>query len=151
MRIETTKDILKHFQKFHKLIADYYHDLSQKADKERVKLLLNYLEEREIQIEKTLNGLENSISSNVLNSWFTHSNCKEKLENLSNLLSGDLPSVNQVIDQFLYMDNCLIDLYSKLVESAENVEVQEFFDNLSELEKNHKKKILLNASQYEDI
>ena len=57
MRIETTKDILEHSRKFHKIIAEYYRKLSESSDKERVKLLLNSLEERESKIEETLEEL----------------------------------------------------------------------------------------------
>ena len=151
MRIETTKDILQHSRKFHKLIAEYYHSLSKNSEKERVKLLLNYLEERENQIEKTLEEMELSLSSHVLNSWFSHSQCQSRLDELAKLVTEENPDIDKVIDQFIYMDNCLIKIYSKLVHSAENVDVQEFFDNLTKLEENHKKKILKNASQFQDI
>jgi len=151
MRIETTKDILKHFQKFHKIIAEYWHQLSIRSDKERVKLLLNYLEEREEQIEKTLAEIELSSSSNILNSWFSHSQCEVKLEELSVIINEENPTVEEVIDRFVLMDDCLIELYSKLVRSAENIDVQDFFENLSKLEENHKIKILKNLSQYEDF
>ncbi|MFZ1291673.1 MAG: hypothetical protein WAR79_16375 [Melioribacteraceae bacterium] len=151
MRIETTKDILEHSKKFHQIIADYYRKLNLSEDKERVKLLLNYLEERETQIEKTISEIENSASSSVLNSWFTHSQCKSKLEVLSTLVYEEKVSVNELIDLFVYIDNCLIDLYTKLVDNAENVDVQDFFKSLSKLEENHKIKSLKNASQFEDI
>ncbi|MBK7106580.1 MAG: hypothetical protein IPH62_15005 [Ignavibacteriae bacterium] len=151
MRIETTRDILDHSKKFHQIIADYYRKLNQSEDKERVKLLLNYLEERETQIEKTISELENSASSNILNSWFPHSQCKTKLEVLSTLVSEEKISVDELIDLFVYLDNCLIELYTKLVDNAENVDVQEFFKSLSKLEENHKIKSLKSASQFEDI
>lgn len=151
MRIETTRDILEHSKKFHQIIADYYRKLNLSEDKERVKLLLNYLEERETQIEKTISEIENSASSSVLNSWFTHSQCKSKLEVLSTLVYEEKVSVNELIDLFVYIDNCLIDLYTTLVDNAENVDVQDFFKSLSKLEENHKIKSLKNASQFEDI
>lgn len=151
MRIETTKDILDYSKKFHQIIAKYYKKLNQCEDKERVKLLLNYLEERELQIHKTIAEIENSTSSNILNSWFTHSQCKSKLEVLSNLVSEEKVTVDELIDLFVYLDNCLIDLYTKLVDRAENIDVQEFFKNLSKLEENHKIKSLKSASQFEDI
>lgn len=151
MRIETTKDIIKHFRKFHRIIAAYWHNLSVKSEKERVKLLLNYLKEREDQIEKTLSEIENSSSNHILNSWFSHSHCEAKLEELSQIVNNENPTVDQVIERFLQMDNCLIELYSELVESAENIDVQDFLENLSTLEKNHRDKVIKNASQYEDF
>lgn len=151
MRIETTKDIIKHFRKFHRIIAAYWHNLSVKSEKERVKLLLNYLKEREDQIEKTLSEIENSSSNHILNSWFSHSHCEAKLEELSQIVNNESPTVDEVIERFLQMDNCLIELYSELVESAENIDVQDFLENLSTLEKNHRDKVIKNASQYEDF
>ncbi|MBK7979064.1 MAG: hypothetical protein IPK06_03440 [Ignavibacteriae bacterium] len=149
--METTKDILEHSRKFHQIIADYYKKLSQKEDKERIKLLLNYLEDREVEIEKTLTEIENSTSSNILNSWFPRSQCKSKLDVLSTLIDEQKVTIDEIIDLFVHLDNCLIDLYTKLVENAENIDVQEFFKSLTKLEEIHKIKTLKNASQLEDI
>ena len=151
MRIETTKDILEHSRKFHKIIAEYYRKLSESSDKERVKLLLNYLEERESKIEETLEELEVTISPNVLNSWFSHSQCKNKLDELAQLVKKETTSVPEIIDIFVHLDDCLIDLYTKIVHNAENVEVQEFFKSLSKIQENHKLKSLLNAAQIDEI
>ncbi|MBK8946377.1 MAG: hypothetical protein IPM32_14070 [Ignavibacteriae bacterium] len=151
MRIETTRDILEHSKKFHQIIAQYYKQLRKIEEKERVKLLLNYLEERENQIEKTISEIENSASANVLNAWFSHSQCEKKLEVLATLVKEEKVTVDELIDLFVYVDNCLIDLYTKLVDNAENTDVQELFKNLSKMEENHKIKTLKNASQIEDI
>jgi hypothetical protein len=151
MRIETTKDILDHSRKFHKIIAEYYNKISEASDKERVKLLLNYLKERENQIEKTISELESSLSNGVLNSWFSYSQCKTNLDELTKLIKKDKTTIEEVIDMFVQIDNCLIDLYTKLCNSTKNSEVQDFFNNLIKLEEIHKIKSLKNVSQFEDF
>ncbi len=150
MSIETTKDVLDHSRKFHKIIADYYQKLSEKSEKERIKLLLNYLKDRESQIENTISDLETSLSKNILNSWFNFSPCQTNLNQLKKLIDRE-KTVEEVIDLFVHIDNCLIDLYTKLSESSKSEEVKEFFNNLIKLEEIHKIKSLKNISQFEDF
>ena len=87
----------------------------------------------------------------MLNSWFSHSQCKNKLDELTQLVKNETTSVAEIIDIFVHLDDCLIDLYTKIVHNAENVEVQEFFKSLSKIQENHKLKSLLNAAQIDEI
>ena len=151
MRMETTKDILDHSKKFHELLAEYYHRLSENSDKGRLKLLLNYLEEREEQINETLSNDEFEFSSKVLKFWFPHSKCESKFEEMQQMLTTNFITIDKVIDQFLAIDDCLIELYSEIAESTGNEEVKSFFQNLIKLEENHKIKTLKNASQITDF
>ncbi len=151
MRIETTKDVIVQSKKFHHLLADYYQSLSVNSDKARFKLLLDYLEERERTIEETLSDLELSLSPKVLNTWFSHSNCREKFIELSNLVLKGSPSIEYVIDEFVRIDNCLIELYSMFAERSNNADTRAFFSNLVKLEENHQIKALKNAAQVEDL
>ena len=151
MRIETTKDILDHSIEFHKLISEYYHGLIEKSKKERIILLLKYLEEREKQLEKVLIQIEESTPSNVLKTWFPHSQCKNKFEELKLVLQDNDVTIEKIVDHFLNFDNCLIEVYTKLMESSDSPEVKEFFESLKQLEVNHKIKILKNISQMDSI
>ncbi len=77
MRFEQTKDILEHTQQFYKLIADYYHLMSDQTHKPRIKMLLDYLSRHEKHLEKTLSEYEDSASEQVLNTWFQFSPYEE--------------------------------------------------------------------------
>ena len=50
MRFEQTKDVLEHARSFHQRISDFYHDLSDQTGQQRLKLLLDYMAQREQEL-----------------------------------------------------------------------------------------------------
>ena len=151
MRLETTKDIIIHSKKFHKLLAEYYHHQVITLDKSRLKILLEYLEERENNLKNTFSEIELTTSTKILNSWFSNSECHEKFGELWVLIESGVLSTDGVIEQFLEIDDCLIRLYKSFAESAQITSVKEFFNNLVKLEENHQIKALKNAAQIDDL
>ena len=43
MSIHQTRDILEYVKKFHEKLSDFYEDLGNQTDKERLKILLDYM------------------------------------------------------------------------------------------------------------
>ena len=51
MAFETTKDVLDHARDFHRQLSDHYAQLRDKAERERVKMLLDYLSRHEKHLD----------------------------------------------------------------------------------------------------
>lgn len=140
MRFEQTKDILEHARTFHNYVAEYYHQLKEKSNKERLKMFLDYFEEHERHLEETIADYEESLNEKLLKTWFKMSPCEEVFKKLQALLKAGENSVEQLIQLALQVDDCLINMYKTLAERAEVPKLRELFTDLIQLEENEKRK-----------
>ncbi len=58
MPVETTRDVIEQARDFHLQLRDFYSRLKEKAQKERLKLLLDYMSAHELQLEENLEAFE---------------------------------------------------------------------------------------------
>mgnify|MGYP005725358349 CR=1 FL=1 len=151
MRFEKTKDILEHARHFHKLVSECYQQLSAGTEKQRLKLLLDYLAQHEKHLEEVLADYEETIPQNVLRTWFRLSPCQEKFDILKSLLKEQNPSIDEVIRNAVQLDDCLIDMYRKVAESAEVESVREVFKSLLDLEEHEKFKMVRDSLRLQDL
>lgn len=140
MRFEQTKDILEHAKSFHKYIAEYYHQLKEKSNKERLKMFLDYFEEHQKYLEETITAYSESLSEKLLKTWFQTSPCEEVFKKLQALLKAGEDSIDELIQLALEVDDCMINMYKTLAEGAEIKNVREIFNNLIQLVENEKRK-----------
>jgi len=145
MRFETTRDMLHHARDVHALIAKHFHELADKTDNPRVKMLLDYVEEHEKHLENTLNRYEADAPTNILNAWFQFSPCERKMDQLKSLFTDKNVSTDEVIDQVLTLDECIMDMYRKIATEAEAEDVRDMFKNILQMEENEQRKVVKNA------
>lgn len=147
MAFETTKDVLEHAREFHGQLSDYYAQLSEKAERERVKMLLDYLSRHEKHLEKSLEAFEQDVSEGILKTWFQFPPPKATLATCQALVlekERDI-SIDGVIDLALQMDECLVQLYQEMIKSSESEQVREVFKNLLAMEKHEEVELVRNA------
>jgi rubrerythrin len=147
MAFETTKDVLDHAKEFHHQLSDYYGQLREKADRERVKMLLDYLSRHEKHLEESLADFENEVSEKILKTWFQYPPPKATLAACQTLVLEEDPdiSVDGVIELALKMDECLVQLYQAMIKSSESEDVRGIFQNLLEMEKHEEVELVRNA------
>ena len=155
MAFETTKDVLDHAREFHGHVSEYYHRLSEKSQKARVKMLLDYMSWHEKELEKALAQYEEGVSERVLNTWFQYPPPKGVLEvcmcmNMNFEEREDL-TVDDVVGMALELDKCLIQLYEVMVVRSEYEEVREVFKNLLEAEKRRELDFVRDAMHLKEI
>jgi hypothetical protein len=138
MSFETTaKDILGQVRDFHHQLSTLYGSLSKKVEKECLKVLLNYLGSHEKHLEESMANYEGEVSRKILDAWFLFpsskkllgTNCDVEIENEKNL------TVDEVIQLALKLNGCLIDLYSKVIESSVLEEVRDILKTSWRLKK----------------
>jgi rubrerythrin len=147
MSFETTKDVLDHARDFHHHLSEYYSQLSDKAGRERVKMLLNYMSRHEKHLAESLSEYEHSVSSKILDTWFQFPAPKEALTTCRIVAVEENTelSVDGIVDLALQLDECLVQLYKSMIESSESEEVREVFTNLLQMEKHEEVELVRNA------
>jgi len=153
MNFETTKDVLDHAREFHGQVSVYYRQLGKKVQKERVKMLLEYMSRHEKHLEENLARYEEDVSGRILNTWFQYPPPKDILKTVvSFTLEGkENLTVDEVIDLALRIDDCLIQLYKQMAAESECGDVREVFTNLLEMEKHREMDLVRDALHLKEI
>ncbi|WP_430933936.1 hypothetical protein [Saccharicrinis sp. 156] len=146
-----TFEIIDYARLFHKKLNDFYEQLHEKSEKQRVKMLLEYLSKHEKHREETLANYEKEASEKVMDTWFKYvpgnisSECLEKM-----VIKPDM-SVDEVVDSALLMNNCLIKLYKGLIEETKIDEVKEVFISLLKRIEKEERDLVRDATRLKDI
>jgi hypothetical protein len=129
----------------------FYERLHEKDEKQKVKMLLDYLSRHEKHREETLARYEEEASKKVMEMWFKYipkNLCPECFENIS--IRSNM-SVDDVIGIAMHFNNCLVELYMSLIENTSGNEVRNVFICLLERMKKEKMNLARDALWLNDI
>ena len=152
MAIKQTRDILDYVREFHKKLSDFYHDLADHSDKERVKMLLDYMARHQKHFEENLAEYETDASKTIMESWLQ---CAPEMD-MEGVFKGikldpDMMSVEDVIRIAVDLDDYLINLYQEVANCTESKEIKEIFVKLMEKENREKYTLVRQAMRLSDI
>lgn len=153
MSFETVKDVLDHVREFHGKLSALYKRLGEKRQKERVRIILDFLSSHEKHLENSLGEYETEVSKRILNTWLQFPPPPELLNRCQSLtIDEDREfSVDDVVDLALEVDRCLIDLYGNMAESAEIDNIKELFENLLNTAKQRSMDLVRDAQEFQEI
>jgi rubrerythrin len=135
MSQERVKDIIEHARNFCSELSTYYNALSEVADRERVKIFLDYLCECEKRHDQALAEYEKIAPNDIVDTWYKCGADKAAAECLqASKLTPDM-DVDTVLREALRLDQCLSDLYQEAIERAQTNRIKEVFTNLLEANK----------------
>ena len=146
-----TCDIIEYVRSFHNLMRNLYERLHEKDEKQKVKMLLDYLCRHEKHREDTLAKYEKEESRRVMDTWFKYVpeniplNCFENFEIKSHM------SVDDIVHIALQLNNYLIELYKGLVRETEVIEVRDVFNYLLVRIKNDEKNLARDVLWLKDL
>lgn len=125
-----TSEIIDYARSFHIKMKEFYQQLNERSENERVKLFLDFLISHEIHFEKTLEDYSADAPNYVLDSWYKYvpENMPENC--LKNFVHDPDMTVDDVIGYALGFNNCLYEMYKGLVEEASSEEIKDLFQNL---------------------
>ena len=151
MVYERTRDVLDRAYAFHKELSEHYARLSDKTDKQRLKLTLDYLSRHEQNMASCLEKYEEKALEKVLNTWFKYTPdlCCEVP--LSEVTVDSSMTVDDLIRQAIKFDNLLVNLYKKMAEYSVSVDVKELFSELMKLEQNEEHQMVKNALELQTL
>jgi rubrerythrin len=130
MSQERVLDVIDHARHFYSQLSKYYEELSAAADRERVKILLNYLSACEKRHERALAEYEESAPHEVMDTWFKCGADKADDKSFGPAkLTPDM-DVDDVMREALRLDQCLSDLYQEIIDRAQTDRIKEVFTNL---------------------
>jgi len=151
MRFEQTKDVLEHARNFHRKISHFYKQRRNRTEQERLKLLLDYMSEREQELAQALEEFAEGTSKEVLDTWFQFTCDDETLRICPDALLHDDMTVDDVIRAGVALSQCFIDLFREIATTADSDQVRAIFQNLLESERREQKKLVRNVEMFQDL
>lgn len=143
MAFEQVRDVIDRARRFHHEIAEFYRQLEDHADKEKVKLILQYLERHELMLEGKLKDFEDDAGANILDTWFKYAPNEEIQKIIAQLVVKDDMSPPEVVNMALKLDDAMLNLYRQAADNAAVDEVRDVFNNLFEEGRKSRDKMVL--------
>lgn len=150
MRFRQTRDVLHHAERLHLEICYLYHQLAEQSEKQRLKLMLEYMSQREQELAKALEAFTEETSQNILDTWFQFADDEDRLNWPDCKLPTDV-STDNVVAVALELAECFIKLYRDIATHADSEDVRTVFQSLLESEELEKHKLVRNAQLLEDL
>ena len=150
MSQERVIDIIGHARAFHSQLSEYYENLSALADRERVKIFLDYLSECEKRHEQALSEYEEIAPHEVIDTWFK---CGADTASASDFTPSELThdmDVDTVLREALRLDQCLSDLYREAMNRAQTARIKEVFTNLLDTNQKEMRNLVRDSEHLHD-
>ena len=151
MASETVGDILERVRRFHRELSEFYQRVEDLAEKERVKLVLEFLHRHEIYLDESLGKYEKDASKGVLNTWFQSTPEMEIGECFDEAQIKPDMSVEDVLRLAMRFDKCVIELYTSLAEQSVSEDVRTLFRSLLEMGKTEEHQVVRNTIEILDL
>ena len=143
--------MLDQIRDFHGRLAEYYAQLSDETEQQRVKMLLDHMSGHEQDLQSSLAAYEDGASRQVMDTWVDCSHCDEIIATCKQTPIAPETSVDGVIGAAMDVDRCLLHFYREAAEKAETESVRDVFKNFIEMEEAELRKLALNALQVADM
>ena len=151
MTFPQVRDVLDYIQAFHQRLSDFYHQLSNEAEKPKVKMLLDYMSLHEKHLQEDLATYEESAPRKVMDTWCQGTADRSILERYEGIqLRPDL-SLYEVVGLAFEIDDSIIEFFRGMVGCSACQGVREVFINLLEAEEQEKHRLAKNVGELEDM
>jgi rubrerythrin len=145
------KEIIDSARAFHQRASEFYQQLANKAEGERVKMLLDYLARHEAHLDRALADYSDAVKSRALNAWHQYAQDQCLLQPFDVSQYSKNMTVDDVMTIGLNMDSCLIASYKGMAENAATAECREIFESLLQMEEQKKHKLARIALEINDM
>lgn len=152
MKIETLKEVLHWARKYHVQLKDCLQDCGDKAENERVGLLLHYLADHEEKLAKALAAFEEQANLGALNTW-----CIEYIEKQPALLHEvcavpmEGMSTAEIMQNIVQQHEQILALYRHLELRLPRGHAQQLMSDLAEMEHHESMQMVKNQQLLEDL
>jgi rubrerythrin len=141
MPCRTARELLELVRDFHHRLGQSYAELATRAERTKVKALLDYMKRHEEGLEAQLERYGEESAGALLDTWFARvpeiaeCACFEGPE-----LTRDM-AIEDVVRTAFCFDDCLIEFVREMSELAPNEELRGLFSSLAELEQHEQRKV----------
>ncbi|SEA78184.1 hypothetical protein SAMN05660420_03170 [Desulfuromusa kysingii] len=145
------KEIVNAAQEFHRRASAFYQQLADKAEGERVKMLLDYLVRHEAHLVRALENYQDEVKTKVLDAWYQYAQEQCLMQPFDVSQYPAAMTVEDVMKIGLDIDACLVASYKGMAETASSQECREIFQNLLLMEKQQKHKLSRVALEIDEM
>ncbi|WP_027177797.1 hypothetical protein [Maridesulfovibrio bastinii] len=150
-QVQTAKDVIEQTKAFHHKLSSFYKNLAESVEKERVKLVLEYMSRHQENIACIMADYESEVSERVLNTWmmFAAKEC-----DLSPFFDAELKedmTAQEAIEVAIKVDGCILDTYKAMLGREVPDDVSSVFEDLLKLEEREKIKMAKAALNIETL
>jgi len=137
MAITTIAQVLEHAEKFERMLAEFYANISNETEREGVRLLTDYMSRHRIRSHEILSKLPVDSADQIYKIYHTplqYEPCGADKHSFDNInLSPDATS-SRVLDAAIQLDECLVDFYKQVVNQPIDQNVKQLFEGLIQAE-----------------
>ena len=127
-------DIIKHVRTYHRKLEDSYEALAEETGDERLRLLLDSLEDYEDELKRVLTRYSNEEHAGLLETWIQY----DPIDHLRAALDeADLRpdmSLEEIAEQSQKFDRAVVEFYRQVADQVSAPRVQELVEALLMLE-----------------
>ncbi len=151
MRFKKTRDILDHVRQFHQAVSGHCERVSGDTNEKRLRLLLDYISEREQSLADALAVFTEQTPDAILDTWFQYTGDDTAIPNLLNSdLQPDM-TPDDLMRLTLQIADHFIALYSDIVAASDIDEVRDVFQNLLDEDRKGKEQLARNFQMMADM
>lgn len=137
------RDILKRASDFHGMLRVFYDSINDKAQRESVKLLVDYMARREKHLEEITSQISAEQEKQIAEEWIKYESEFATGDCFDRLKIDENSGVDDVIDTGLKLNQCLVNLFHHMAEIAPTQKIKALFTSF-EVEEIAEKKRLAN-------
>jgi rubrerythrin len=145
MAYVTTRDLLNQVRDFHQKLCHCYAEMSELTNRQKLKMLLDYMSWHEEWIEKSLGQYEADAAERILNAWFQFPPHLEREKAFAGIECGPEMDVDDVVKAVLQFDSCVIEFYREAAQRATHEDVRDLFNRLKAMETHEERQAVINA------
>ncbi|WP_320175435.1 hypothetical protein [Maridesulfovibrio sp.] len=149
--VQTAKDVIAQTKAFHKRLGSFYKELSDTAEKERVKLLLDYMSRHHDRLAAIMDEYGDGLSEHILNTWFMYVHKECDLSPFFSAKLGPDMTTQEVMKVAIDLDKCLLETYEAMIQNDIPDDVSEVFQGLLDMEKRENIRLAKSALRVETL
>lgn len=148
---KTVAELIDFIETYHRQLKEFYQAHRDSMDAERLKMLLEYINRHEKNIQEVLRNIREEDQDIILKTWVQFVPFSETVLS-QNRLTDPERDLDSMVQQVFELDDHLIRFYNKMIhQSGIGKPVKEFFQQLITLEEKEKTQIAQAARQIKDL
>jgi len=151
MRFEQVRGLLEHTRALHRGLAEHYERLGGEVERERMRMLLEYMAHLEHTIEHALQHYEEDGPRLVLDTWLDCAAGEPFAASIEHLGTASDVSVERVVAEVLDVHARVVSAYEGIASGSVPPEVSDLLEDVVRMEKTQGKRLAHAAGLIDDF
>ena len=151
MRFKNTRDVLDHVKRFHQAVSARSMEVCGKSDQERVRILLNYISDREQDLAQAVSTFTEETDDSILDTWFQYTTDDAALNSLLTDSIKPNMSPEDIMSTTMAISDHLLDMYRGMLDAAPTDALRQVFQNLLDHEQVEREHLARNLEMFQDL